>query len=150
MELDWIGRFRKAGKPVFGICRGLQVLHVTFGGSLIQHLPDASALAHELHGTGDDDVMHGIRWTAGTRLAKACGMASVVNSHHHQAADPVRPVAELRVAALSPAGVIEAIESVDGAPVSAVQWHPERLGPLDPARDALLRHWISLASEGIA
>ena len=149
MELDWIRRFRDAGKPVFGICRGLQLLHVALGGALIQHVPDMPALAHEPHGTGDDDVVHGIRWTAGTRLAVACGSATEVNSHHHQAADPAHPATGLRVAAVSPAGVVEALESADGPPVSAVQWHPERLpGPHDPARDALLRHWVSIAQNG--
>ncbi len=149
MELDWIGRFRKAGKPVFGVCRGLQILWVHFQGILIQHLDGTvPGGGHgEFHEkAGKDDSRHGVIWTPGTRLAETCGTAPAVNSAHHQAADPARPVAELRVAAMSPAGVIEALESVVGPPVSAVQWHPERLP--DPARAALLRHWISLASAG--
>lgn len=145
MELDWIHRFREAGKPVFGICRGMQILWVALGGRLIQHVPDVPGLADEPHGTGNDDVTHGIGWMAGARLAGACRSATTVNSHHHQAADPAHPAAGLRIAALSPAGVIEALESVDGPPVSAVQWHPERLLPRDhPASGALLRHWIAL------
>lgn len=154
MERDWIRRFREAGKPVFGVCRGLQILWVRFQGILIQHLDGTvPGIGHgEMHEkVGKKDSEHGIVWTPCTRLAEACGAASTVNSAHHQAADPAWPVAELRVAALSPAGVIEAIESVDGPPVSAVQWHPERLhlrDPFDPACAALLRHWISLVSAG--
>ncbi len=148
MELDWIRRIHEAGKPVFGICRGLQILWVALEGKLIQHIPDAPELADEPHGTGDDDVVHGIRWTTGTRLAAACGAAAEVNSHHHQAADPAHPAVGLRIAATSPAGVIEALESTGGPPVSAVQWHPERMPPGGPARDALLRHWIALARSG--
>ncbi len=152
MEREWIRRFRNAGKPVFGVCRGLQVLWVHFHGILIQHLDGnvpgiGQGEKHEKDGTKDSK--HRVVWTPGTHLAEACGTAPTVNSSHHQAADPARPVAELRVAALSPAGVIEAIESTDGPPVSAVQWHPERRpDPVDPARAALLRHWISLASAG--
>jgi gamma-glutamyl-gamma-aminobutyrate hydrolase PuuD len=148
MEIEWIRRFREAGKPVLGICRGLQVLHVAFGGALIQHVPDVPALAHESHGTGAGDVVHGIRWTPGTHLAGACGPTTEVNSHHHQAADPARPAAGLRVAAVSPAGVIEAMESIEGPPVSAVQWHPERMSLGSPARNGLLLHWIGLARPG--
>ncbi|MBM4155180.1 MAG: gamma-glutamyl-gamma-aminobutyrate hydrolase family protein [Lentisphaerae bacterium] len=145
MEFDWIRRFREACKPVFGICRGLQVLHVAFGGGMIQHIPDLPAAADEPHGTGSDDVTHGIRWMAGTHLADACRSATTVNSHHNQAADPAHPAAGLRIAALSPAGIIEAFESTEGPPVSAVQWHPERLLPREhPASGALLRHWIAL------
>ncbi len=146
MELDWIRRFRGAGKPVFGVCRGLQILQVAFGGGMIQHIPDLTEAVDEPHDADESDTVHAIRWMPGTRLADACGAATSVNSHHHQAADPARPAAGLRIAALSPAGIIEAVESTEGPPVSAVQWHPERLRtPGNPARDALLLHWIRLA-----
>lgn len=149
MEFDWIRRFREAGRPVFGICRGLQVLYVHLNGALIQHLDGTvpGAGQGERHEKiGRKDSAHGIVWLPGTRLTGACGAAPAVNSAHHQAADPAHPAAGLRIAALSPAGVIEALESIDGPTVSAVQWHPERLLPRDhPAGAALLHHWIALA-----
>ena len=147
MELEWIRRFLDAGRPIFGICRGLQILHVAFGGGLIQHVPEiVPAAAGERHAEGKDDASHGIRWQPGARLSAICGTAPTVNSHHHQAADPARPARGLRVAALSPSGIVEAMESSGGLPLSAVQWHPERMADRGhPASGALLRHWIALA-----
>jgi putative glutamine amidotransferase len=148
-ELDLVRAFLDAGKPVFGICRGLQVLNVAFGGALIQHVPswlgEHSGEEHRPRGAGDS--AHALTLVRGTRLAGALGGVADVNSAHHQAVDPGALGRGLRVCAASPAGIIEAVENAD-APglVSAVQWHPERLSPRDhPASRALMEWWKSLS-----
>ena len=149
LELSLIREFHEAGVPIFGICRGLQMIQIAFGGALIQHVPERRAAAGrpEEHARGPDgaDARHGLVWEPGTRLAAALGAWTDVNSSHHQAADPDRLGRGLRIAARSPAGVVEALEQEAArAPiVSAVQWHPERDRP--GAGRAVLEYWETLA-----
>jgi putative glutamine amidotransferase len=115
--------------PVFAICRGVQVLNVAGGGTLVQDIPAAvrSDVAHSID-LPKDQVAHPVRVTPGTRLAAALG-ASVpsetcpVNSRHHQAVGRVAPA--FVVSAVSPDGVVEAIERPDSTFCIGVQWHPE-------------------------
>lgn len=115
-ELALLERFTAAGKPVLGICRGLQTINVFFGGTLVQDLPG--------HGTLDGaDRLHPVR-TAPSFLSGICGADAVVNSAHHQAAD--RLGQGLEAVQWAPDGVVEAL-SHRTLPVWGVQWHPERL-----------------------
>ncbi|MHA2620605.1 MAG: gamma-glutamyl-gamma-aminobutyrate hydrolase family protein [bacterium JZ-2024 1] len=145
LEINLISTFLDAGKPVFGICRGIQILNVALGGGLIQHLPDyfrSRKEPLERHSIrAGEDSFHALVWTAETDLTRAMEGVTTVNSAHHQAIDPLRVGKGLRIVAVSPMGVIEAIEGDGlGAPVYAVQWHPERIpGPDDPARIGVLR-----------
>jgi putative glutamine amidotransferase len=115
--------------PLFGICRGQQVVNVALGGTLYQDLAHdgATTLAHaspkEL---GRDHVAHQIEVTPGSHLWEALGADRLdVNSHHHQAVRQVAP--GLRVTALSPRdGIIEGLEFEDGL-VLTVQCHPEEM-----------------------
>lgn len=134
LERDLVGRFTDAGKPIFGICRGSQILNVIFGGALIQHVPDVLG-DREIHTKrGTYDSTHPVVFEAGTMIAESLRGVTEVNSSHHQAADPVRIGKGLRVAARSGAGIIEAIEChAFKAPILAVQWHPERMAPDHPA-----------------
>jgi putative glutamine amidotransferase len=115
--------------PVFAICRGVQVLNVAAGGSLVQDIPTAvtSDLAHSID-VPKDHLAHAVRVTPGTRLAAALGPstpleACAVNSRHHQAVGRVAP--SFVVSAVSADGVVEAIERPDAAFCLGVQWHPE-------------------------
>ena len=113
------------GLPVLGICGGQQLLHVAFGGTLIQHIPDEvpGALAHEQPNPRDEPG-HRVRILPGTRLHAIVGADELaVNSAHHQAAKDV-PLA-LRISAVADDGVIEAIETPDKRFCIGVQWHPE-------------------------
>lgn len=134
------------GLPTLGICRGLQVLDVAFGGTLRQHVwadgtdhPDLLPEGHAHLRQG----RHEVWFEPGSRLGSVYGMeVRTVNSLHHQAADRVSD--RFAVVARSPDGVVEAIEAVDGWSAMAVQWHPERMsrseeGPLFEAFVAGLR-----------
>lgn len=115
-ELTLLERFTAAGKPVLGICRGIQVINVFFGGTLYQDLPGHSAV------NGADSV-HAVR-TAFSPLLPVCGPVCQVNSAHHQAV--ARLGRGLRAIQRAEDGTIEAL-CHDCLPVWGVQWHPERL-----------------------
>ena len=107
--------------PVFGICRGCQVINVYFGGTLWQDLPSErpGEIAHR------SKKLHPIRIVQGSRLAKSLRAENLmVNTSHHQAVKDLAP--GFRAVAFAPDGVVEAIESND-LPVAGVQFHPERL-----------------------
>jgi putative glutamine amidotransferase len=133
--------------PVFGICRGHQVVNVAMGGSLYQDLArdGVTSLRHATDLTlGRDRLAHAIEVRPGTRLRELLGADRLeVNSHHHQAVRRVAP--GLVVSAVSIAdGVIEGLESGDGRIVT-VQCHPEELTHLAWAR-ALFRGLVAAAS----
>lgn len=121
-------------KPVFGICRGIQLLNVAAGGDLYQDIPAQlqTEVWHQ-HRPGDpyNRLAHAIEIQTASRVARALGATRVeVNSLHHQALKQVAP--GLQVVARAPDGVVEAVESADGRFVVGVQFHPEWL--LDDAR----------------
>lgn len=114
--------------PILGICRGLQVINVYFGGSLIPHLPDV--IQSNLHARiNDEDNYHTIQITNGSLIHKVVGeLEGEVNSAHHQAINKV--ASGLAATATSEDGIIEAIEYSDNLSkpfLLAVQWHPERM-----------------------
>ena len=115
-ELMLLERFTAAGKPVLGICRGIQVINVFFGGTLCQDLPGHSAV-------DGHDSFHTVR-TARSPLLAVCGPLCRVHSAHHQAADA--PGRGLRAVQRAEDGAVEAV-CHDCLPVWGVQWHPERL-----------------------
>jgi putative glutamine amidotransferase len=112
--------------PILAICRGIQLLNVALGGTLIQDLPTTAL--HRVRNPDDPPgrhaVAHTIRVAPGTRLASIVGAGEfAVNSRHHQAVKRVAP--SLMVSAVAPDGVIEAVEMPGDDFVVAVQWHPE-------------------------
>ncbi len=111
-ELELLEAFCHRSKPVFGICRGLQVINVYFGGDLRQHIE------------GHDDVTHGVQTEPGSRLSHLCGAHFAANSFHHQAVGQLGQ--GLHSTAYAPDGTIEGLEH-DTLPVFGVQWHPERM-----------------------
>lgn len=126
-ELPLLEQAIREGTPVFGICRGLQVINVGLGGSLIQDIPSECPKAVD-HADG---ATHKIRINPGSRLARLAGVSEVlVNSWHHQAVRDQGGLAPGLVAtAHSFDGLVEAVEALAGkfsGHVMAVQWHPER------------------------
>ena len=137
----------RAGAPILAICRGLQVVNVALGGTLVQDIPTEcpSALVHwrpEKEKTRRD---HAVHIAAGTRLRRILGTDEVaVNSRHHQA---VATAAEgLLVSARSPDGLIEGMEAESGRWLVAVQWHPENLAG-DPASEGLFAEFERVVRE---
>ena len=127
-EIALISAARRLRMPVLAICRGIQVLNVECGGSLIQDIgaqrPDA--LEHDGHGGGRDEARHAVEIEKDSILALATGATRLdVNSLHHQAIDRLGD--GLRVTATAPDGIIEGVESTDDWWVLAVQWHPEEM-----------------------
>ena len=131
-DLEWklIKAFVDRKKPIFGICRGVQVINVFLGGTLHQDIP--------AHSGG----CHGIRCTGA--LSALVGPAPTVNSYHHQAVDQPAPC--LQTAARASDGIIEALMHAT-APILGVQWHPERMVPpfcedVAGANHLPLFHWL--------
>lgn len=114
--------------PTLAICRGLQVVNVALGGTLVQDLPSewADAIAHD-GGPDRSARIHSVRVKEDTRLARALGATELtVNSFHHQSLASLG--AGLHAVAHAPDGVIEGVESAPGDWwVLGVQWHPEEL-----------------------
>jgi len=111
--------------PVLAVCRGLQVMNVALGGTLVQHVP---AVVGEEHVRIDrwDHSVHPVRLEPDSCVAKVMGAVEImVNSTHHQAVD--RPATGLRAVGWAADGTIEAVESTNGCRLLGVQWHPEML-----------------------
>lgn len=112
--------------PVLGICRGMQLLNVALGGSLIQHLPDD--VGHEDHRRvlgSFDNADHDVRLASGSLAARACGETlHATKSHHHQAVDALgEGLAASGWSVLDE--LVEAIEVPRARWALGVQWHPE-------------------------
>lgn len=124
LELSLVTIARDRDLPVLGICRGLQVLNVAYGGSLVQHV----AGHRELNGP---IVAHIAVPTPGSKLADACGSEPFsVNARHHQAVSEQTLGAGLVVTARI-GGLVEAFEDPSRRWLVAVQWHPERTADPD-------------------
>lgn len=146
MELRLIRAFFDAGKPVFGVCRGIQILNVACGGKLIQHIPAWLHDKEEHRQVDGKDSIHPVNFTGASRLAEALHCLTEVNSAHHQSVHPGALGKGLRVTAVTGSAIIEAVEGVDlPSTVLAVQWHPERLPPGHPGSADLIRLMMEMS-----
>ena len=126
MQLGALEAFVRVEKPVLGICRGHQLVNVYFGGTLVQHLPQAAA---HVKRTPEEDSAHVTRTEPGSVVRALYGEAPWVNSAHHQGVDELGR--GLRVTQWSGDGVVEAMEH-ERLPILCVQGHPERVWPGHP------------------
>jgi putative glutamine amidotransferase len=145
-ELALARRAAALRMPVLAICRGLQVVNVALGGTLVSDIP--TVIGSTDHAFTGDDVFRGHQHVS---IEPSCGLASlvgtdlVVNSIHHQSVDRLGD--GLVVVGKADDGVIEAVESVDAEwPLIAVQWHPEYLADAgDPAAHTLFEALVKAA-----
>lgn len=140
------------GKPLFAICRGIQVMNVALGGSLYQDvfsdMPGAIRHAYFMgQGYARDYLAHDVELLPNSRLARLLGGERFdVNSLHHQGIKELAP--DLTLTGRAPDGLIEALE-VDGhAFAVGVQWHPEALAPEDPVMRRLFEALVEAAQSG--
>lgn len=127
-------------KPILGICRGVQILNVAYGGTLYQEvaLIDGCNLKHFQTTAQRSAFWHSVIVEPGSRLARIIGSGKQpTNSFHHQSIKTVAP--GFVVTARSTDGLIEAIESQEASFIVGVQWHPEVLAANTPSMLALFR-----------
>lgn len=149
MELALAKCMTEKDKPVLGICRGHQVLNVSFGGTLHQHIYSelSAELVQHKQQADREFATHSIDIIDDSKLAGFAGTSEIqVNSLHHQAVNEVE--APLVVTAVAKDGVIEALESTEHRFVMSVQWHPEALmNRDDPTSLNLFKHFIEASSQ---
>lgn len=139
------------GKPVLGVCRGLQVVNVACGGSLHQDVAaaDRQFIKHDYfpdQGYARDFLAHDVSVQPGSRLSDIFQTPAIrVNSMHHQGIEQLGR--DLEATIHSPDGLIEGIEGVRDAFVLAVQWHPEVLIESDAGARRLFSEFKEAAAE---
>ena len=133
MEIYVARKLRQRDQPLFGICRGIQVMNVAFGGTLLPHLPG--------HCNPQPGAFaHAIEWTKGGRLHRAMEGFDRVNTSHHQAVD--RVARGFAVVARASDGTIEAMEKPGARFCCGVQFHPERLVKKAPQFQKLFQEFV--------
>jgi putative glutamine amidotransferase len=151
MEIALVRGARERALPTLAICRGIQLLNVALGGTLIQDIRSerSSDLAHDQSASRDQRT-HMVHIEPDSRLARAVGATDVaVNSFHHQALDRIGR--GLRVTAHAPDGIVEGVETPpdDRWWVLGVQWHPEEfVGDLGASDHGLFRAFAAAVRAG--
>jgi putative glutamine amidotransferase len=127
LEFETLQFCRERGLPVLGVCRGMQFLNVSCGGSMLQDLP-ITTVEHEA--AEDVSRFHPIEVFSGTRLAALAGAQPClrVNSRHHQGLRAEHLAPGFRISALAPDGVVEGVEAANDPFLVGIQFHPERPG----------------------
>ncbi len=126
-ELALVRRAWERDMPVLGICRGMQLLNVSRGGTLLQHLPDEVGHAdHRINPGSFDGADHDVRLDSDSLAARAAGEeVHVTKSHHHQGVDVVGDGLVITGHSALGDDLPEAVEAPDRQFVLGVQWHPE-------------------------
>ena len=151
MEVEALGLALERGLPVLALCRGMQMLNVVMGGSLIQDLPSQRPShinhAQTAHGAAERNaVTHDVHTDQSSRLASILGAAAIrTNSMHHQAVDALG--AGLVAAAWADDGIIEGVEMPGEQWIFGVQWHPEELAGIESHADRLFEAFLAACAE---
>lgn len=129
--------------PILGICRGIQIVNASLGGTLYQHLPDAGFNIHTLVQYPRNVISHNVLIESDSLLAGVTGTQRLgVNSFHHMAVKQVAPC--LHAVATSEDGVIEALElkDSDNRFFLCVQWHPEMMAVSNAVQQGILSNFV--------
>ena len=153
LEINLLKNSLTADIPILAICRGMQLLNVTLGGSLTESLEDHDSIPlKDSEETNRESSFHRIFISPGCRLASTVGSGGFVrvNSRHHQGLKEPQKSDDLMASAWSlEDGVIEALESTVNDWVLGVQFHPERRGELPPHFDRLFETLVYRAKSTI-
>lgn len=145
-EIDITKRAMGEDKPLLCICRGMQILNVALGGTLITHIPDAIEEAIEHRQPPRDPIVHEVMLEPDSKLASIMEANRVQTaSWHHQAIGEVAP--GLRVVGKAPDGVIEAVEIPEKPSVIAIQWHPELTAHEDQTQQKLFDELVQMCQK---
>ncbi|MBI4054262.1 MAG: gamma-glutamyl-gamma-aminobutyrate hydrolase family protein [Candidatus Doudnabacteria bacterium] len=125
--------------PILGICRGMQMISVALGGTLVQHLPTADQ--HAVKQDNKAAVVHEVIVEPNSRLARICGLRFGVNSRHHQGVAKPGQLVDASAHCVEDE-VVEAIEDSQRRWVVGVQWHPENMMD-DPVQRRLFEHFAA-------
>jgi putative glutamine amidotransferase len=131
--------------PLFAICRGMQVLNVALGGTLVPHLPELYGDTVTHRNPPREPVPHDVVVREGSRLAQCIGPGTheVVSWHHQAVAELGRG---LTPSAHAADGVVEALDVDAGSWVAAVQWHPELNAATSPAQAKLFSSFVDVVA----
>lgn len=151
LELALLRAARDRDLPIFGICRGIQLFNVFWGGTLWQDIPSerspvpgAPALEHHMT-PPYDRVAHDVTLVEGTPLQRLLGETKLgVNSYHHQGIRALAPGLETMARATD--GLVEAVRARDMSFAWAVQWHPEFSWRADPRQRAIIQAFVSICA----
>jgi putative glutamine amidotransferase len=143
-ELGLLTMADAADVPTLAICRGVQILNVHRGGTLVQHLPQSAR--HRRNDTPKSQPVHAVRIEAGSKLAGIIGTRAEVNSRHHQAVDRVGS-GLLVTARDAEDGVIEAVEDPTRRFLVGVQWHPEDQAPVDEGQRRIFEAFAAVLKD---
>ena len=144
VEIFLVKEMMRLKKPILGICRGMQVLNVALGGSIIQDIPTdlPNAIKHQQdapgwYATHKIDIIDSYSW-----LSQIFKKSTVmVNSYHHQSLKDIAP--DFKISAKAPDGVIEAIELKDRDVFCVgVQWHPEEMCDKSPDQQRIFEYFL--------
>ena len=125
-DLMLIREARRLGMPILGICRGIQILNVAAGGTLYQDMSEQpGSFVRHWQNVHPDQATHHVTMEKDSILHDILGDRIVVNSFHHMAVN--EPGKGYRVTARADDGTVEGMESTEGSPVLAIQWHPEMM-----------------------
>ncbi|MGI6091855.1 MAG: gamma-glutamyl-gamma-aminobutyrate hydrolase family protein [Veillonellaceae bacterium] len=142
-EIELVRAAALAQIPILGICRGIQLINIAFGGTIYQDLSDVPGVIKHMQNAKNNIPTHTIEIAENSQLASILGPKAIVNSFHHQAVKNVAP--GFRVTAWTADGVIEAIENSESEFFIGVQWHPEMMAATQPAMHNLLVSFIHAA-----
>lgn len=124
-EIELIKAIYHDNKPILGICRGIQVINIVFGGTLYQDLAEIQGGIKHMQNAPKDAASHTVRVSADSILHEIFGEKVVTNSFHHQAVKELG--SDFIISAKTKDGIVEAIEIPGERFIVAVQWHPEMM-----------------------